>query len=133
MLHTWHMQYRSHSTHANNAYLNELYKKDANGQPAFLSPTTRTSLATWDDGVYEPIWINPIDGAAYGIDNGDRVLVSNDRGQIYASAHVTQRAQPGRRQHRPGRLAPAQRGWRRRRWLRQHPHQRSGPAASARA
>ena len=95
MLHTWHIQYRSHSTHNNNAYLNELFKKDARGQPAFLSPRTRTSRAVWEDGVYEPLWLNPADAARRGIAEGDRVLVSNGRGKLYASAHVTQRAHPG--------------------------------------
>jgi anaerobic dimethyl sulfoxide reductase subunit A len=100
MLHTFHMQYRSHSTHNNNAFLNEIYKKDAQGEPAFLSPKTRTSRATWEDGVYEPIWINPVDALQLGINHGDRVLVTsaqdlNNPRSIYASANVTQRARPG--------------------------------------
>ena len=94
MLQTWHMQYRSHSTHGSNAYLNEVYKRDATGKPAFLSPQ-RPRGAVWDAGVYEPVWINPATAAAHGIVDGNRVLVSSLRGKIYASAVVTQRAQPG--------------------------------------
>jgi anaerobic dimethyl sulfoxide reductase subunit A len=94
LLNTFHIQYRSHSTHNNNAFLNELYKKDARGQPAFLSPRTRTTRAVWDDGVYEPIWINPATAAEHGIATGNRVLVSNERGRLYASAVVTERARP---------------------------------------
>ncbi len=94
MFQTYHMQYRSHSTHNNNALLNEVYKKNAKGEPAFLSPR-RPRGVVWDDGVYEPVWINPQTAAKYGIAQGNRVLITNDRGQIYASAHVTQRARPG--------------------------------------
>jgi anaerobic dimethyl sulfoxide reductase subunit A len=94
MLHTFHIMYRSHSTHNSNAFLNELFKKDAKGNPAFMHPKNRTTLAVWDDGVYEPVWINPQTAQAFGIAHGDRVLISNDRGRMYASANVTQRAQP---------------------------------------
>ena len=94
LLNTFHIMYRSHSTHANNAFMTELFKKDARGQPAFLDPRKRTGLATWDDGVYEPIWINPETARQLGVTHGDRVLVSNGRGKLYASAHVTQRARP---------------------------------------
>ena len=89
-LHTWHLMYRSHSTLNNVAYLDELYKKDIKGKEAFL-PENRTSLATWENGVYEPIWLNPDDAAVAGVQTGDRVLIENDRGKIYASAIVTQR------------------------------------------
>ena len=95
ILQTWHMAYRSHSTHNGNAFMNELYKKDAKGRPAFNDPRTRTSLATWDDGVYEPVWVNPETARARGIAHGDRGLVSNGRGKMYVSVEVTQRARPG--------------------------------------
>ena len=99
MLHTFHIQYRSHSTHNGNAFLNEVYKKDARGNPAFLSPT-RPMGPVWDDGVYEPIWINPSDAQKLGIVHGDRLLVTSMQSagnprSIYASANVTQRAHPG--------------------------------------
>jgi anaerobic dimethyl sulfoxide reductase subunit A len=94
MLHTFHIQYRSHSTHNNNAYLDELYKKDAQGEPAFLSPQ-RSMGKVWDDGVYEPVWINPADAQVRGVIHGDRVKLTSLRGSIYASANVTNRAHPG--------------------------------------
>jgi anaerobic dimethyl sulfoxide reductase subunit A len=90
----WHIYYRSHSTHNNNAYINEVYKRDARGQRAFMDPN-RPVGQVWDDQVYEPIWINPSDAQANGINTGDRVVVSSPRGSIYASAVVTSRIMPG--------------------------------------
>jgi len=89
-----HKPQRSHSTHNNNAYLNELYKRDKDGNPAYLDPKREMGFV-WDDNVYEPIWINPADAVELGIEDGDRVLVFNDRGKAYASAKVTNRAQSG--------------------------------------
>jgi len=101
----WHIMYRSHSTHNNNAYLNELFKKDVNGESAFLDYEERDYKAgPWDDNVYEPIWINPNDARDLGISTGDRVIVESPRGSIYASAVVTQRI-------RPGMLGMGQGGW----------------------
>ena len=93
-LHTWHMQYRSHSTLNNVAYLNECFKADINGNPAFLNPSRNYSDGVWDDGVYEPVWVNAIDAQKLGITTGNRVLISNDRGQAYATAVVTARMPP---------------------------------------
>ena len=90
LLNTYHIYYRSHSTHASNAYINELFKRDAKGNPAFLDPRKK-GLDVWEDGVYEPIWINPETARELGIEHGNRVLVSNERGRLYASAKVTQR------------------------------------------
>jgi len=89
-----HIKERSHSTHNNNAYMNELYKMDKDGNPAFLDPNRKLGFV-WDDDVYEPVLINPADASNLGIENGDRVLVYNDRGKIYASAKVTQRVRSG--------------------------------------
>ena len=93
-LNGWHTFYRSHSTHNNNAYINEVFKRDAHGNPAFLDPN-RSVGQVWDDQVYEPIWINPSDANTEGIKAGDRVIVSSPRGSIYASAFVTPRIRPG--------------------------------------
>ncbi|WP_277657314.1 molybdopterin-dependent oxidoreductase [Seleniivibrio woodruffii] len=90
----WHSYKRVHSTQNNNAYLNELYKKDSDGNPAFMNPS-RAVGAVWDDNVYEPVWINPADAVNLGISEGDRVVLANDRGSIYASAMVTQRIRKG--------------------------------------
>jgi len=93
-LHTWHVMYRSHSTLNNIAYLNENFKQDSNGNPAFLDPNRDWSDGVWDDNVYEPIWLNPSDANDIGVSDGDRVLISNDRGKMYASVKVTQRVRP---------------------------------------
>lgn len=39
--------------------------------------------------------MNPADASRLGIKDGDRVLIHNDRGKVYASAHITNRAMPG--------------------------------------
>lgn len=102
-LNGWHIYYRSHSTHNNNAYINEVFKKNSKGQPAFLDPNRETGEA-WDDNVYEPVVINPYDAEANGITDGDRVVLENSRGSIYASATISQRV-------RKGWLAIGQGGW----------------------
>ncbi|TYB32480.1 MAG: molybdopterin-dependent oxidoreductase [Flexistipes sinusarabici] len=105
VLNGWHFMYRSHSTHNNNAYMNEVYKKNAKGQEAFLDYSNRTyKEGPWDANVYEPIWINSSDAQSKGINNGDRVIVESPRGRIYASAVVTNRI-------RPGMLGIGQGGW----------------------
>jgi len=93
MLGTWHIQYRSHSTLNNNAFMNERYKKDAQGNPAFLDPH-RTTRQVWDDGVYEEAWINPSTAGNQGVTDGDRVLISNTRAKVYAVIHVSQTIPP---------------------------------------
>jgi anaerobic dimethyl sulfoxide reductase subunit A len=90
-LHTWHLMYRSHSTLNNIAYLDENYKKDKNGNPAFLDPNREYTDGVWDDNVYEPIWLNPADAAELGLSTGDKALIENDRGKMYVSVKVTQR------------------------------------------
>lgn len=103
-LNGWHVMYRSHSTHNNNAYLNEFFKRDLKGKEAFLDYKNREVANVWDDGVYEPVWINPSDANRYKVSTGDRVVVSNHRGSIYATAMVTERV-------RAGIVAIGQGGW----------------------
>lgn len=43
----------------------------------------------------EPVWINPADAAARGIQDGDVVRLFNDRGTCLAGALVTDRVMPG--------------------------------------
>jgi anaerobic selenocysteine-containing dehydrogenase len=44
---------------------------------------------------YEPLWINPADASARGIENGDVVKVYNERGAVLGGAYVTERMMPG--------------------------------------
>lgn len=95
-LHNWHMQYRSHSTLNSNAYLNELYKKDINGNPAFYSldrgqnKVYGADAAVCDENVYEPVFVSPNTASALGIpEKGARVVIYNDRGAIYAYAQIS--------------------------------------------
>jgi len=103
-LNGWHVMYRSHSTHNNNAYLNELFKRNLKGKEAFLDYSNRKVGNVWDEGVYEPIWINPSDANRYKVNTGDRVVVTSPRGSIYASVVVTERV-------RTGIVAIGQGGW----------------------
>jgi len=44
---------------------------------------------------YEPVWINPVDAAPKGIENGDVVKIVNERGYVLGGAYVTERIMPG--------------------------------------
>ena len=44
---------------------------------------------------YEPLWINPVDAAARGIENGEVVSIYNERGAVLGGAYVTERIMPG--------------------------------------
>ncbi|MEC9493204.1 molybdopterin-dependent oxidoreductase [Flexistipes sp.] len=103
-LNGWHMMYRSHSTHNNNAYLNEVFKRSLKGKEAFLDYKNREVGNVWDDGVYEPVVINPADANTYKVSTGDRVVVANHRGSIYATAVISERV-------RKGIVAMGQGGW----------------------
>jgi len=48
-----------------------------------------------DGYMYEPVWINPTDAEARGIETGDLVKMYNDRGTVLGVAHVNQRIRPG--------------------------------------
>jgi anaerobic selenocysteine-containing dehydrogenase len=55
-----------------------------------------TCKVTGPDGYnYEPLWMNPADAAARGIENGDIVKVYNERGAVLGGAYVTERLMPG--------------------------------------
>jgi molybdopterin guanine dinucleotide-containing S/N-oxide reductase-like protein len=49
----------------------------------------------WDGYMYEPVWINPRDAAARGIEDGDIVKLYNERGTILGGAIVWERIMPG--------------------------------------
>jgi molybdopterin guanine dinucleotide-containing S/N-oxide reductase-like protein len=44
---------------------------------------------------YEPVWINPVDAAKRGINNGDIVQMFNERGTVLGGAYITERIVPG--------------------------------------
>jgi trimethylamine-N-oxide reductase (cytochrome c) len=44
---------------------------------------------------YEPLWMNPADAAARGIENGEIIKVFNERGAVLGGAYVTERMMPG--------------------------------------
>jgi trimethylamine-N-oxide reductase (cytochrome c) len=44
---------------------------------------------------YEPLWLNPADASARGIESGDVVRVYNERGAVLGGAYVTERMMPG--------------------------------------
>jgi anaerobic selenocysteine-containing dehydrogenase len=48
-----------------------------------------------DGYMYEPLWINPGDASARGIENGDIITVFNERGAVLGGAYVTERIMPG--------------------------------------
>ena len=65
----WHTKARSHTVHDNNPRLRK------------LDP--------------QQLWIHPEDAAARGIQDGDLVLIYNDRGQIKVPAKITDRVAKG--------------------------------------
>jgi anaerobic dimethyl sulfoxide reductase subunit A len=97
-----HPHARIHSTHANNPYLREMYKvaPDGSGRPAFDAPTYGVDpiKELGSDGAQyglEPFFINPKDARERDIEEGDKLLVWNDRGKIYAGARIVNWMQPG--------------------------------------
>lgn len=44
---------------------------------------------------YEPVWMNPADASARGIESGDVVKIYNERGTVLCGAYVTERIMPG--------------------------------------
>lgn len=88
-LHTWHMMQRSQSTLNKVAYLCQQYKKDSDGNAAFISGKS-TSINVWEKGVYESVLVNSDHATELGVKAGDKVKISNDRGAIYASVVFSQ-------------------------------------------
>ncbi len=43
----------------------------------------------------QEMWINPLDAQKRGINNGDKVRIFNDRGEVHIEAKVTPRMMPG--------------------------------------
>jgi anaerobic dimethyl sulfoxide reductase subunit A len=66
---SWHYKRRCHSTYDNQPWLEEAAKQE--------------------------MWLNPADAEKRGIQSGDRVQVSNDRGSLFIDVLVTPRITPG--------------------------------------
>ena len=49
----------------------------------------------YDGYMYEPVWINPMDASARGIESGDIVKLYNERGAVLCGAYVTEGIMPG--------------------------------------
>lgn len=101
-LHTWHMQYRSHSTLNSNAYLNECYKLNSAGEPAFYAldrgqaKVYGSAAAVCDNNLYEPVFVSPKTAEAINLPKpGAVVVIYNDRGAIYAYAKSSPLVQDG--------------------------------------
>ncbi len=94
MVNVYHSHYRSHSVYNNNRYLNAIYKRDSEGMPAFL-PADRISMQTWDDGVYEPVYINPSDALKLDIFTGSKIILRNEQGALYATAVLSEQTRQG--------------------------------------
>lgn len=105
-LNTWHIMYRSHSTHNSSGLLNEVkyYKRDYKGEPTYFTKdlidgtntaTDYTAITDYTKGAYETCWLNPVTASNKGILENDLVVIENDRGAIVASAHLSQRVSPG--------------------------------------
>jgi trimethylamine-N-oxide reductase (cytochrome c) len=75
-----HPRWGVHSQHDDITWLREI-------------PTCKVRGA--DGYQYQPLWMNPLDAAARGIENGDVVSVFNERGIVLAGAYVTERIRPG--------------------------------------
>ena len=48
-----------------------------------------------DGYFYEPLWINPADAAARGLEKGDIIKIYNERGAVLGGAYITDRIRPG--------------------------------------
>lgn len=73
-----HPKYRFHGKYDDSTWLQEHYK--------VFGP---------DGYAYEPIWMNSKDSLERGLKEGDIVRTFNDRGQVLAGLHVTDRVMPG--------------------------------------
>jgi trimethylamine-N-oxide reductase (cytochrome c) len=75
-----HPHWREHAQHDDIPWFREINTCKVKGPDGYL---------------YESLWINPVDAAAKGIENGDIVKIFNDRGATLGGALVTHRIIPG--------------------------------------
>jgi len=55
----------------------------------------RPYIKGWDGYAYSPIWMNPVDAAARGIQDKDIVRIFNDKGSVLGAALVNEKVMPG--------------------------------------
>ncbi len=91
---SFHEKSRVHSTLNNVAYLNELYKKDKDGKSTFISPDRSVTDGVWDEGIYEPVYLNNKHAEEYGLVTGDIVQVESSYGKLQGSVILTNRIAP---------------------------------------
>jgi len=89
-----HYNYRAHSTLGNVSLLNELYKQDGNGNRAHMSGDRNALDGVWDEGIYEPIYVNPQHMGEIGAQDGEKVKVTSSYGTAYAYVVYTNRMAP---------------------------------------
>ncbi|MBA7634653.1 Pyrogallol hydroxytransferase large subunit [subsurface metagenome] len=75
-----HPRWRVHAEHDDVSWLREIETCKVRGPDGYR---------------YEPVWINPVDAAPRGIENGDIVKLYNERGAVLGGAYVTERIIPG--------------------------------------
>jgi trimethylamine-N-oxide reductase (cytochrome c) len=75
-----HPRWRVHAEHDDISWLREIPTCKVRGPVGYM---------------YEPVWINPKDAAARGIEDGDIVKVYNERGAVLGGAYLTERIIPG--------------------------------------
>jgi len=75
-----HPRWRVHSQHDDMTWLREISTCKVKGPDGYY---------------YEPVWLNPVDAASRGIENGDVVKIYNEKGGVLGGAYVTERIMPG--------------------------------------
>ena len=72
------------------------WRMHAQGDDITWTREIPTMKVTGPDGYqYEPVWLNPAEAEARGIEHGDIVKIFNERGTVLGGAYVTERLMPG--------------------------------------
>ena len=72
------------------------WRMHAQGDDVTWTREIATMKITGPDGYkYEPVWLNPAEALARGIENGDIVKIFNERGTVLGGAYVTERLMAG--------------------------------------
>ncbi len=62
---------------------------------SWFRETPTGKIRGYDGYQYEPVWMNPKDAAARGIQPGDIVKIFNERGIVLGGAYISERIMPG--------------------------------------